>query len=139
VAKALESIGMILNEQGEYDEALKLYRKALKIRRHVEEGHQVVAASLCNIGLALGDQGKHDESVEMYEEALGVYTRALGVDHERIAHVHGSIAVAKRETGDVAGALESARECVRIYDKLGMTNTISQLAGDMLMELEGIE
>jgi hypothetical protein len=39
----------------------------------------------------------------------------------------------------VAGALESARECVRIYDKLGITDTVSQRAGDMLMELEGIE
>ena len=40
---------------------------------------------------------------------------------------------------DVAGALESARESVRIYDKLGITNEFSQYAGDMVMRLEGIE
>jgi hypothetical protein len=72
----------------------------------------------------------------MYEEALGVYTRALGVDNEKNAGVHFIIAIAKREKGDVAGALESARECVRIYDKLGITNKVSH-AGDMLVALYG--
>jgi tetratricopeptide (TPR) repeat protein len=129
---------MILNQQGEYDEALKLYRKALKIRRHVYgEDHKDVAITLCNIGVAFHGQGKHDETVEVYEEALGVYTRALGVDNKNIADVHWNIALAKRATGDVAGALESAMESVRIYDKLGITNTILQRAGDMLMGLEG--
>jgi len=140
VAKALESIGTILNKQGEYDEALKLYRKALKIKRHVYgEDHREVAMTLSCIGVAFYGQSKHDEAVEVYEEALGVYTRALEVDNEKIADVHWSVAVAKRETGDVAGALESAREVVRIHDKLGMTNSVSQLAGDMVMRLEGIE
>jgi tetratricopeptide (TPR) repeat protein len=97
-----------------------------------------VAATLCSIGDALYDQGKHDEAVEVHEEALGAYTRALGVDNERNAAVHLSIAIAKRENGDVAGALESARECVRIYDKLGTTNTLSQYAGDMLAALDGM-
>jgi hypothetical protein len=48
--------------------------------------------------------------------------------------------VAKDMSGDVAGALESARESVRIFDKLGsITNKISQYAGDMVMRFEGIE
>jgi hypothetical protein len=38
--------------------------------------------------------------------------------------------------GDVAGALESARECVRIYDKLGITNEYSQDAGNLLKRLQ---
>ena len=66
-------------------------------------------------------------------------TRALGVDNKTISGVHCSIAAAKCESGDVVGALESARECVRIFDKLGITNTISQSARDMLMALDGIK
>jgi tetratricopeptide (TPR) repeat protein len=140
VAGALASIGIILNQQKKYDEALKLYRKALKITRHVYgEDHQKVATTLCNIGEALYCQDKHDEAVEVWEEALGVHTRAFGVDNKNNADVHYNIAVAKRETGDVARALESVRESVRIYDKLGITNTASTRARDMLMGLEGIE
>jgi len=82
---------------------------------------------------------KHDEAVQMYEEALVGFTRALGVDNKQNAIMHYHIAVAKDKSGDVAGALESARECVRIYDKLGITDEYSQKAGDMVMRLEGVE
>jgi len=79
----------------------------------------------------------------MYEEALGVYTRALGVDNRGNAHVHKRIARAKYVTGDVAGALESARESVRIYDKLCITDEAwrgaVEMVDDMVMFLEGIE
>jgi tetratricopeptide (TPR) repeat protein len=75
----------------------------------------------------------------MYEEAIVVYTRALGVDNKDNAVAHWSIALAKCESGDLAGALESARECVRIYDKHGITDEYSRYAGDMVMKLEGIE
>jgi len=98
-----------------------------------------VAKSLSSIGGILYDQGKHDEAVQMYEEAIGVYTRALGVDNKIIADGQYNIALAKVKSGDVAGALESARECVRIYEKLGITDEYSQKAGDMAMRLEGIE
>ena len=75
----------------------------------------------------------------MYEEALVGFTRALGVDSNKNADVHYNIALAKYESGDVAGALESARESVRIYEKLGITDEYSQYAGDMVMRLEGVE
>jgi hypothetical protein len=75
-----------------------------------------------------------------HEEVIGVYTRSFGVDNKHIAYVQYHTALAKHKSGDVAGALESARECVRIYDKLGITNEYSQIAaGDMVMRLEGIE
>ena len=56
-----------------------------------------------------------------------------------VPDVYFFIAEAKDESGDVAGALESARECVRIYDKHGITDEYSRYAGDMVMRLEGIE
>jgi hypothetical protein len=75
----------------------------------------------------------------MYEEAIRVNTRAVGVDNKSIADAQYRIAVAKHKSGDEVGALESARECVRIHDKLGITSESSQNAGDMVMRLEGIE
>ena len=76
----------------------------------------------------------------MFEEAIVGYTQALGVDNESNASMHNNtgIALAKEKSGDVAGALESARECERIYDKLGITDEHSRYAGDMVLRLEGI-
>jgi hypothetical protein len=51
--------------------------------------------------------------------------------------VHYLIALAKRESNDVDGAVESARESVRVYSKLGISDAHSQLATKMLGELEG--
>jgi hypothetical protein len=54
--------------------------------------------------------------------------------------MHFYIALGKCETaGDFDGELKSARECVRIYDKLGINNETSQSARDILLRLEGVE
>jgi len=85
----------------------------------------------------LYQQGKHEEALEVLEEALGIYARALGVDSRKSAKVHYRIAVAKRHSGDAAGALESAREAVRINSIHGVNDSSSQDAVDLLRELEG--
>jgi tetratricopeptide (TPR) repeat protein len=110
-----------------------MFRKALKIRRRVlGENHQDVAESLENIGHVYHDQGKPDEALEMFEEALAVFTRALGVDNEKNAGVCYLLAEAKLLSGDEAGGIESARESVRIYAKLGVDNERSQAAATIL-------
>jgi len=83
--------------------------------------------------LVYNKQGKHDEAVEKYEEALAVYTRALGIDNESNADVLCKIANAKLGSGDDVGSVESAREAVRIYAKLGIDNQTSQAAATILL------
>jgi tetratricopeptide (TPR) repeat protein len=85
---------------------------------------------------ALAEQGKFDEALQMFEEALEMLTRALGIDHDRCAATHFCIAQARAECGDMAGALESARERVRIYNKLGITNKDAAVAAVVLRRLE---
>ena len=73
----------------------------------------------------------------MYEEALSIFTRALGIDNRKNARVHSRIALAKYQAGDMAGALASAREAVRIFNKHGVTDATSQAAINLLRGLEG--
>jgi hypothetical protein len=47
------------------------------------------------------------------------------------------MALAKRDSGDIAGARGSAKESVRIFNKLGVADTASQAAVDLLHRLEG--
>jgi len=53
-------------------------------------------------------------ALESLEGALSIFTRALDIYHGEIARVHSRIAAAKRGSGDVAGAVESLKESVRI-------------------------
>jgi tetratricopeptide (TPR) repeat protein len=138
VAVVHHNIAMIHNQQGQLDEALKMHENALKIQRRVlGEGHQDVALSLENIGVIYYRQGKNNDALKMYEEALAVYTRALGVDNYQNADVHDSIARSKKDSGDVSGAIDSARESVQIFAKLGISDDRSQQASDFLRRLEG--
>ena len=73
----------------------------------------------------------------MVDKALSIYTRALGVDNRQTAEVHCRIALAKYKSGDMAGALASAREYVRIFTKHGITDAVSQATVHMLRDLEG--
>jgi len=95
-----------------------------------------VANSLQNIGSLHLEQGKHDEALEMYEEAIAINTRALGVDNEPCARVYYLMARAKHRSGDNAGAVQDAREAVRIYAKLGIDNQVSQNCAALLRRLE---
>ena len=138
VAVVHRNIAMIHNQQGQFEEALKMHENALKIQRRLHgEGHQDVALSLENIGVIYYRQGKNDDALKMYEEALAVYTRALGVDNYQNADLHDSIARSKKDSGDVSGAIESARASVQMFAKLGISDEKSQQASDFLMRLEG--
>ena len=48
------------------------------------------------------------------------------------------IAKAKAFSGDIAGGLESARESVRIYNKLGIRSEQAASAANLLSDVEAI-
>jgi tetratricopeptide (TPR) repeat protein len=91
-----------------------------------------VARSLRNTGCVYLEQGKYDEALEMYEEALAVYTRALGIDNHENGLMYHDMADAKLRSGDVAGAVEDAREAVRICAKHGIDNEHSRWAASVI-------
>jgi tetratricopeptide (TPR) repeat protein len=89
------------------------------------------------LGFVLSDQGKYDEALEMFDKALSTFTRALGIDNRENAKVYHHIAFVKHDSGDMAGALASAREAVRIFNNHDINNATSLAAVDLLRGLEG--
>ena len=72
----------------------------------------------------------------MFGEALSIFTRALGIDNGQNAQGNYGTALAKLKSGDMTGALASAKEAVRIFTKHGITDAVSQQAVDLLRDLE---
>lgn len=73
-----------LRERGEYDEALRLYRKALSLlKSEVGEQHPCVALTLHGMADTLNSQGKYAEAVRMCDAALAL----LGERNLAVANV----------------------------------------------------
>ena len=99
--------------------------------------HLDVGGSLLHTGSVYLKQGKHDEALAMYEEALEVFTRALGFDNEPCARAYYYMVMTKHMSGDIAGAVEDAREAVRIYAKHGIDNEESRWVASVLRQCGG--
>jgi tetratricopeptide (TPR) repeat protein len=139
VASLLSNIGCIAEKQGEYDEALKLHRKVLKIERKIYgDDYEGIAVTLRNMGNALLAKRDNEQAVEVYEESLEVFGRACGVGSKKHAMAHGVLAQALEISGDKAGALEKAKECVRMKKEKpgGADDAVYAVVLDIIRRLE---
>jgi len=135
--ESYESLANILSCLGQHDDATKLYKKALRIKRSCTgEDDEKVANTLFSLGSNLFGQKRYKEALQMYEESLRTFTRARGVDNKHNASVCCNIAATQASAGDVAGALESARESVRIYEVHGRKDEESKKAANLVKHLE---
>jgi len=82
VATRLNNIGLVLDSQGKYEEAIEKYEAALQIdRKFFGESHPNVADRLFNFGAALVNQKEYAEAIIKLEQALQIYNRFLGENH----------------------------------------------------------
>jgi tetratricopeptide (TPR) repeat protein len=121
VSTILYSIAITHDDEGHFDEALKLHKKCVKIRRRNDE-HEAVGVSMGGIASVYFHQGKYEEALEKYEEALPLLIRGVGLDHLTMARWRYKVALCKGYLGDTEGALESVKEVQRVCDKLGYSS-----------------
>ena len=91
--------GVALNNEGDYDGAVRAYRKALELAPDVPMIHY-------SLGIALYNKDDLDG-------AVGAYRDALELDPEDPA-AHANLGIALAEKGDLDGALTSLREAIRL-------------------------
>ncbi len=82
VAVALTNLGALVQRDGRYDEAERLYREALAIReRELGPRSPSLAGTLNNLGTVLRRAGRPDEARAVFERALAVLGRSVGPEH----------------------------------------------------------
>ncbi|MFC1716342.1 tetratricopeptide repeat protein [Candidatus Poribacteria bacterium] len=115
-AVALHNIGVIHQNQGRYDDALKYYSDSLRIQQQL--GNQdSIAASLHNIGVIHQDQGRYDDALKYYSDSLRIQQESGNQDG--IAASLHSIGVIHQDQGRYDDALKYYNDSLRIKQESG--------------------
>ncbi|CAK9108398.1 Kinesin light chain (KLC), partial [Durusdinium trenchii] len=114
----LHRAGMLLESQGQHENALPLYDEALEVTRH-ELGNQNkrVALVLKNRALALQHLRRYEEAIDNSKEALAILERKLGADHTDVASLNNNIANCLCEQGKADEATAYYDAALSIYRK----------------------
>jgi len=75
-------LGVAYSNQGNYNEAVKYYQRALKIDiKKLGIEHPDVAGDYHNLGVAYSNQGNYDKAIEYYQKAYRIAAKRLGINH----------------------------------------------------------
>lgn len=95
------NLASVYYAQGRLDEALPLYRLALRSLEASHPQHPSIPALLHNVGRILGEQETFEEADASFLRALAVAEQVLGREHEEIAKILGSHEGLLRKMGEV--------------------------------------
>jgi len=116
-ASVLGNIGIVLSEQGNFDEALGNYQRALAIfERALDPSPPDLTRLLNDIGMLLLDQGKLDEALAYFERALTNAEHALGPTHPVVAAPLNNICAIRAQRGELDEALACMRRSLSIKE-----------------------
>jgi len=112
------SVGAYFQSDGQYDEVIAQYKRALKVNEKAfGVGHINTANTINNLGLIYDSQGKYDESIAQYERALRIYEKTFGVDHINTAATISNMGSTYDGQGKHDEAIAQYKRALRIYEK----------------------
>jgi tetratricopeptide (TPR) repeat protein len=118
-ADALNDLGLLLRDQGDYDQSEKLLQESLAMyRRLLGDKHPYVATALNNLGLVQHRKGNLAEAESTFRQALAMQRELLGEVHPDVALTLTNLAYVIHDTGDAEGALQVLSKSLEIYRKV---------------------
>lgn len=115
-ANKLTNEGSLRYLQGQYEEALEAYKKALLIYRQI--GHRAQEGNLLQeIGGIYIKVGQYDKALEIYQEALVLYWQIGDLRGE--ASLYNQLGLIYQWQGDYNKALEVYQQSLQIYRSTG--------------------
>jgi tetratricopeptide (TPR) repeat protein len=128
-ATVLCLVGDVYRKQCKRDEALQVYRRALRHRKRIlGERHELVGYSMSKVAQIHMDRGYFAEALILFECAEGIQRGAVGSDHWEVACTCQSIAFCYRRLGDLDKCLASIRESLRIVTLTGSPEEVAKFA-----------
>lgn len=108
----------LLHEEGKFNEALPLARRALEIReKHLGRENQLVGQSLMNLARLYFAMRQYAEAAKFYQRTLSVYVKVFGPEDTRAADILVSLAWASYGYGDTGKAKSSLQRALEIREK----------------------
>lgn len=119
LASAINDMALLLESQGQYDEAEKLYVESLLMKQRLfGTQHPEVANALENLATDLSDKGDLAGAEPLYRQSLAMWRKLLGEDHPEVATALHNLAVLEYDRGNTREALKSQRESLAIFRKV---------------------
>lgn len=136
--KALNSLGNICYQMGEYKAALQYHKKALRVREKVNNKVEI-AASLNNIGNCYNNTTKYDSALLYYNKCAHIDSLlgdkyGLSADYNNIGNVYGRLSDYERSLQYLLASVKIKQEIGDKYgESQGLMNigTIYKLSGQV--------
>ncbi len=136
LAQAWVGLGVIHNDNGDFDKAEGYLRDGLALVREVAGDESVeTAQALTELGYLLHNQGNYEDAISAFEEALGYLEHHLPSDHLDIARVLHNLGNTLQKNGDAEASEPILRRALAIRrERLGPEHlyigfTLNILAG----------
>jgi tetratricopeptide (TPR) repeat protein len=108
-------LGTVKDDQGEYQEAITFYEKAVAIlQQSLPPNPPDLAKSYNNIGMAYGSMGDYPKALSYYEKALAIQQQSLPPDHPDLVASYNNIGLVYYNMGDYPKALSSHEKALAI-------------------------
>jgi tetratricopeptide (TPR) repeat protein len=92
-AITINNMGGAYSYKGQYDRAIELYERALRIQEAtLGEMHASTAGTISSMGTAYGEKGQYDRATALTERALHICRSALGPQHPQTLQTQQSLA-----------------------------------------------
>lgn len=115
-ARAYSNLGVIFDDQGDYEHALVYYIKGMVIYKQIDE-KLGLAASYNNIGVTYENQSDYATALLNYRNALSLYQELE--DKKGIASTYGNIGNIYANYGDYPHALENYLKGLKLDEETG--------------------
>ena len=118
VAADLTALAALLARQGQFDEAERLYHRALTLLEP-ERGaeHHLVAVALNNLAAVLHARGKLADAEAMFRRAQAIEITVLGPMHPTVAYSTNNLAVLLKDTRRPRAAAALFRKAVTLFSR----------------------